>query len=184
MRYLPNFLTSLRFAAAPFIAWLLVVQDFRPALAVVLFAGVTDWLDGFTARRLGVTGKIGAILDPLADKSLLVLLFLVLGAIGRIPLWMVGLAVARDLVIITGAMLLRNLRGVRRFAPSVLGKVTTFFQIILVLMVLVHAAYPDQFNGWLALAALALSAFFTIMSGADYIRRGLIMARRHAPTRQ
>ncbi|MGH9622706.1 MAG: CDP-alcohol phosphatidyltransferase family protein, partial [Bryobacteraceae bacterium] len=75
MRYLPNVLTSLRFAAAPFIAWLLVVQDFRPALGVVLFAGVTDWLDGFTARRLGVTGKTGAILDPLADKSLLVLLF-------------------------------------------------------------------------------------------------------------
>ncbi|MGH9584332.1 MAG: CDP-alcohol phosphatidyltransferase family protein, partial [Bryobacteraceae bacterium] len=71
MRHLPNFLTLLRLAAAPFIAWLLVAQAFRPALCVALLAGLTDWLDGFAARRLGIAGKTGAILDPLADKALL-----------------------------------------------------------------------------------------------------------------
>lgn len=178
LRYLPNFLTALRLSSVPFVVWLLAARAFRPALAVAIFAGFTDWLDGFAARRLGVAGKAGAIFDPLADKALLVALFLVLGAIGRIPLWMVALAVVRDLVILTGALLLRALRDVRRFSPSLLGKVSTFFQIILVLLVLLHAAFPTRLGGWLALAALALAALFTFLSGADYIRRGIVMARR------
>lgn len=178
LRYLPNFLTALRLVSVPFVVWLLAARAFRPALALVLVAGFTDWLDGFAARRLGVAGKAGAVFDPLADKAMLVALFLALGAIGRIPLWMVALAVVRDLVIVTGALLLRALRGVRRFSPSLLGKVSTFFQIILVLMVLVHAAFPGSYGGWLALAALALSALFTFLSGADYVRRGIVLARR------
>ncbi|MGH9639659.1 MAG: CDP-alcohol phosphatidyltransferase family protein, partial [Bryobacteraceae bacterium] len=106
------------------------------------------------------------------------------GVVGRIPLWMVALAVARDVIIVTGAVLLRTLRGIHRFSPSLLGKVSTFFQIVLVLMVLVHAAYPDRFNGWLALAALAFCAFFTVLSGAEYIRRGIALARRRIPARR
>lgn len=178
VRYLPNFLTLLRFASTPFVAWLLAGKAFRPALGLVVFAGVTDWLDGFSARRLGAASKIGTILDPLADKALLVTLFLVLGALGRIPIWMVSLAVARDLTIVTGALLLRRFRGVGRFSPSLLGKVSTFFQIVLVLLVLLYAACPWRLIGWLALAALVCCAFFTVISGADYVRRGIEMARR------
>lgn len=178
LRYLPNSLTVLRFLAAPFIAWLLSTKAFRPALGLVVFAGVTDWLDGLSARWFGVVSKAGAILDPLADKALLVMLFIVLGFLGRIPIWMVFLAVARDVVIVSGALLLRKFRGVRRFSPSLLGKASTFFQIVLVLLVLLNAAYPNRFIAWLGLAALTCCAFFTILSGSDYVRRGIEMARR------
>lgn len=178
LRYLPNFLTLLRFASTPFVAWLLAGKAFRPALGLVVFAGFTDWLDGFSARRLRVSSKTGAILDPLADKALLVTLFLVLGALSRIPFWMVALAVGRDLTILAGALLLRRFRGVHRFSPSLLGKVSTFFQIVLVLLVLFDAAFPGRFAGWLALAALVCCGFFTLASGADYVRRGIEMARR------
>jgi cardiolipin synthase len=183
LRAIPNLLTSLRLAAAPVLAWLLVEHCFRAALAVTLLAGLTDWLDGYTARKFGIAGGTGAILDPAADKILLVLLFLVLGIIGRIPSWMVGLVFARDFVIVTGVLLLRTLRGFRRFAPSLLGKISTFFQILLVLLVLVRAAAPNRIDEWLELTALALSALFTLASGADYVRRGILMARRHAPVR-
>jgi cardiolipin synthase len=181
LRHLPNLLTLLRLLAAPFIAWLLVVQAFQQALAVAIFAGLTDWLDGYAARRLRVSGRTGAVLDPAADKALLVILFLVLGVIGRIPLWMVGLAVARDMTIVSGALLLRKFRGVRRFSPAILGKVSTFFQIVLVLLVLLRAAYPNAFDSRLALTALVLSALFTALSFIDYVRRGIVMARRTTP---
>ena len=178
MRQLPHLLTLVRLFASPCIAWLLLRSRFGEALGVVLLAGLTDWFDGFTARRLQVSGKLGVILDPLADKALLITLFLVLGTIRLLPAWLVILVIGRDLVILVGALLLRFARNIRQFIPSPLGKISTFFQIMLALLVLIHAAFPNQLLLWLRNTALIASAFFTALSGLDYIRRGIQMANR------
>jgi cardiolipin synthase len=95
---------------------------------------------------------------------------------------MLLLALVRDVVIVIGALLIRIYRNVHKFHPSVLGKVSTFFQIMLVLMVLLDAAFPNLLFHVLRITALVLSAIFTALSGADYVRRGIEMARR-APLR-
>jgi cardiolipin synthase len=180
LRQLPSLLTLTRLAASPFLVWLVLKAEYRPALGLVFFAGLTDWFDGYTARRLGVAGRFGMILDPLADKTMLVALFVVTGIAGLLPGWLVGLVIGRDFVIASGALLLRTFRDIRRFAPSLLGKVSTFFQIVLVLLVLFRAAFPNRFLLWLELAALALTTLFTSLSGMGYIRIGIQMARRPA----
>ena len=98
-----------------------------------------------------------------------------------IPRWMLALAIGRDLVIVGGALLLRIFRGYRQFLPSMIGKVSTFFQIVFVFLVLTRAAYPYRFIRLLELLALALTALFTALSGLDYVRRGVIMTKARAP---
>lgn len=180
LRLLPDLLTLSRVLASPCVAWLLLYSRFRAALAVVVFAGLTDWFDGYAARRLGVSGRLGVILDPIADKTLLVTLFVVLGVIGRLPFWLVALVIGRDVVIVTGALLVRLLRNIRKFVPSTLGKVSTFFQMTMVLMELLHAAFPIEFFLWLRDIAVVLCAFFTAASGFGYVRLGIQIARRPA----
>ena len=183
LRLLPHFLTLLRLVSAPFLAWLITRSDFKAALGIVAFAGVTDWLDGYTARRLGVPGRVGVILDPMADKVMLVTLFVALSYVALIPLWMLILVMGRDVIIVAGALLLRLFRNVRKFVPSMLGKVSTFFQIVFVLLVLLYAAVPYSILLWLKMTALALTAFFTGLSGLGYIRLGIQMARKERPLR-
>jgi cardiolipin synthase len=180
MRWLPHFLTLLRLIAAPVLVWLLVESEFRMALAAVVLAGLTDWLDGFAARKVGAEGKLGTILDPLADKILLVTLFVILGVLRLIPLWMLLLAVARDVVVTGGALLLRIYRNRRTFLPSMLGKVSTFFQLVLVFLTLLYAAFPLLVFLWLKITALALCAIFTALSWREYIVRGIAMKRAPA----
>lgn len=177
LRQLPHLLTLCRLAAAPFLAWLVLHSRFREALVAVLVASLTDWFDGFAARRLRVSGRIGVILDPIADKTLLVTLFLSIGYMQLVPEWLIWLVIGRDLVIVAGALLLRFLRGVRRFLPSTVGKVSTFFQILLVLLVLIRSSFRYPILLPLQNIALFLCALFTIISGVDYTRRGLEMSR-------
>jgi cardiolipin synthase len=178
LRYLPNLITGLRLVATPFAAWLISQARYREALVLIMLAGTTDWLDGFAARRLNAIGRTGLILDPLADKILLVVLFIQLARAHLIPLWMLLLALIRDLVIVIGALLIRWIFNVRRFLPSILGKVSTFFQIMLVLTVLLNAAFPRTILPPLQIPALLFTALFTSLSGLDYIRRGVDMAKR------
>lgn len=182
--WLPHLLTLIRLVSSPVLAWLIVELRFREALALVLLAGVTDWLDGFSARQLGVTGNVGMVFDPLADKAMLTTLFVTLAYVHLIPIWLSILVIGRDAVIVAGALLLRIFRSVRRFLPSRLGKISTFFQIALVLLVLLRAAFADSIFVPLARAAIGLGAVFTIASGADYVRNGLRMACRVPSTRQ
>jgi cardiolipin synthase (CMP-forming) len=184
--WLPNFISLLRLLAAPFVAWLLYSASYRAALLVLLAAGVTDWLDGYAARKLqaparltrsGARRRLGVVLDPLADKVLLVVVFVAMGLLGLLPLWLFLLVVGRDLVIVTGSLLLRLLRNRREFVPSTLGKVSTFFQIVVALLAVVYAAFPHPFVHWLKDTGVLLTAIFTLLSGLDYIRQGIQMAR-------
>jgi cardiolipin synthase (CMP-forming) len=180
LRWLPHFLTLLRLIAAPILVWLLVKSEFRWALVVVILAGLTDWFDGFAARKLDAGGKLGTILDPLADKILLVTLFVTLGVLRLIPLWMLFLVIARDVIVTGGALLLRIYRNRRTFIPSLLGKVSTFFQLVLVLLTLLYAAFPLALFLWLKMTALLLCAIFTALSWREYVLRGIAMKRAPA----
>jgi cardiolipin synthase len=179
LRWVPNAFTIARFFASPLLGWLLLKHEFRLGLFLVALAGVTDWLDGFFARKLGVTGKVGVVLDPLADKTLLVTLFVALGLLALVPFWLLVLVIGRDLVIVGGSLLLRIFRNRRRFIPTILGKISTFFQICFVLLVLIRAAAPDyRWLLWLEAASLVLTAVFTAASGLDYVRMGIVMTRQ------
>lgn len=164
--------------ASPLLVWLLLQSRFREALGLAVLAGLTDWFDGYAARKLNVTGRLGAVLDPLADKIMLVTLFIALAVVGLIPKWLLGLVIGRDLIIVIGAILLRAFRGIRKFLPSTWGKVSTFFQIMLVLMVLLRAAFRYRLFLWLEITAILLCTLFTAVSGVDYIRKGIRMTRR------
>lgn len=178
LQTIPHLITLFRLLCAPAIAWLLFESRFQAALALVLLAGVSDWFDGYAARRLKSAGHAGVVFDPLADKVLMVIVFVTLGILRLIPGWMFWLVVGRDLVIVFGAMLVRKFRGIRTFAPTTLGKVSTFFQIVLVFLTLWYAAFPYWLLLWLKYTALVLCAFFTAASGLDYVRIGVQMARR------
>ncbi len=174
---LPHLITGLRIAAAPLLVWCIITGRYREALVLLVIAGVSDWCDGYAARHLGTRGKLGVVLDPMADKVMLFALFCALPWVGLIPLWFFVLAVLRDLVIVVGALLVRVLRSVRTFRPTILGKVSTFFQIVYVLLALSQAAFPFTLILWLERTGLVLSTIFTVLSGVEYIRIGIRYAR-------
>ena len=175
---LPNLISLLRLALAPVFAWLVVKQRFSSAMLVGIFAGVTDWLDGYAARKLKVRTETGTYLDPAADKTLLVVAFLSRGGARQIPAWLVALVMGRDLVIVVGVVLLWKFRGRTDFPPLLSGKVSTFFQIVTVVLVLLSAVFPGRLLFVLRFLGFVCTAFFTALSGINYIRRGIEMTRR------
>ena len=173
MKQLPNLLTAARLLAAPYILYLLWTGEYRTAIVWFSIASFTDVLDGFLARRLRVTSKIGALLDPVADKILLSGSFLTLGLKGVIPFWLMTIVLGRDLLILGFAIvaLARKLR--RDFPPSVWGKASTAAQIAYVLFAVGHEAaitplIVATILGWIA-------ATLTLWSGIDYFIK---MSRR------
>jgi len=177
---LPNLISLLRLVSAPYVAWLLYTRHYRTALFALLLAGLTDWLDGWSARKLNMVNPLGIILDPLADKVLLVVVFVTMGLLDLIPFWLFVLVVVRDLVIVSGAMLLRVLRNRQEFVPSIMGKISTFFQLLLSLLALVHAGFPYRIIDGMKVTGVILTAMFTIWSGVEYVQLGIRMARMPA----
>jgi cardiolipin synthase (CMP-forming) len=169
LKQLPNLLTAARLLAAPYILYLLWTGGYRTALVWFSIASFTDVLDGLLARRLRVTSKIGALLDPVADKALLSGSFLTLGLKGVIPFWLMAIVLGRDLLILGFAIvaLARKLR--RDFPPSVWGKASTAAQIAYVLFAVGHEAaitplIVATILGWIA-------ATLTLWSGIDYFNK-------------
>lgn len=137
--------------------------------ALLLFAAAawTDWLDGFFARRLKVQSRLGAVLDPLADKILLSGTYLTLALSGGMPAWVAWIVLGRDVLILAAAGVLLAFTGKRReFPPSKWGKISTGFQIGFVLAVLLDVRFAAQILMWVVVA-------LTLWSGFDYARRVL-----------
>lgn len=168
---LPNALSLLRLVLAPVVIDLLI--EGRPgwAFAVFAVAGLLDALDGWLARRLDSASAIGAYLDPLADKVLMVGCFVVLGAIDWLPVWLVVLVVSRDVAIL-GAVLLSSVAGSRLpVAPLTISKANTLTQAVLVAGVLALRAFDGQAwpPGQQAVSVLIwATAATTVASGAAY----------------
>ena len=158
---------------APFIV--LAILDGHYARAIVLFflAGVTDAVDGTVARKLGQSTRAGAYLDPITDKLLLSAIYISLGITHDIPWWMVALVFARDILILGMAAYGLLFTSIRKFPPSVWGKLSTFFQISAALMVMCARAgfwAPVGLAEWLMVAA-------TAWSGVHYAWRGIVLLR-------
>ena len=168
MKHIPNALCILRMLLVAPVAWLMVRGEFRATLAVFAFAAATDGLDGFLAKRFNWTSELGKILDPLADKLLLVVVFITLAAIGLTPVWLAAAAVARDVIITAGAIIYNSLYGDPHGRPTAVSKINTLCQIGYVLLVVAHGAsgaVPD-----VLITVTGALAFVTIViSGMDYV---------------
>ena len=171
---LPNFITLLRLAVLPFFLYSISIGRFDLALALFVGAGISDGIDGYLARRFDMKSALGAYLDPIADKLLLMSSYLFLAipsfpASVKVPLWLAFLVLSRDLLILTVALLLILTSSKRRFTPTWLGKVTTVTQIATVLFVL--CANLWNWPRPVVLIAFGAAATTTLASGFDYIHR-------------
>jgi cardiolipin synthase len=172
---IPNLLTLSRILLTPLLICFLLQRKLNHALIVFFIAGMTDGLDGLTARLFQQKSRLGSILDPLADKFLLVSSLLILGHIGLIPLWLVVIAVARDIVIVAGTTLLLALRYHVEMCPTVTGKLTTLMQLIAVLLALSSSMIP--LAPWAYLLTFGVAAVFCLASGAQYVIRGILLVQ-------
>jgi cardiolipin synthase len=167
---IPNIITVFRFLLVPPLILLLLRQHFGLALLVFGIAGFSDALDGYLAKRFNWSSRLGALLDPLADKLLLVSCFVTLGWLHWIPLWLVGVVILRDLVIVSGA-LVYNFRIERLEAePSMVSKLNTFTQIMLVLAVLFSQSVTALPYLWMDVLLYCVFVT-TLWSGLDYVWR-------------
>jgi len=173
----PNLLTMFRMALIPFFVSLLFSRKFAWALGVFVLAGLTDGLDGLLARRLNQGSQLGTILDPIADKLLLVTSFIVLSvpAISPqpmprhfpIPFWVTVVVISRDIFIIVGAAAINIVTGFKGFRPSWLGKLNTAIQILAIAAILVAASIP-RVSGYLPTVYTTVFAF-AVFSGIHYV---------------
>lgn len=170
---IPNLLTLIRIALTPAFIAAFAGEWFSVAWILFAVAAFTDGLDGFLARVMNQRSRLGAILDPLADKLLLDSSFIVLAAKGWLPAALAVVVVSRDVIIIGGLFLMQFL-GVdvrQRIKPTLTSKINTLLQIILVLMVLLERTFAWQWDN-LRLATVVLVVGLTLVSGVQYVRRG------------
>jgi cardiolipin synthase len=176
----PNLLTMLRMVLIPVFVSLLFYQRFYWALAVFVLAGVTDGLDGLLARRFNQKSQLGSILDPIADKLLLVTSFIVLALPSispqqqppshlPVPFWVTTAVISRDVFILVGAAAINIVTGFRSFRPSLLGKLNTVVQIVAVVLILIAAGIPSYISGYYLPTVYVAVFMLAILSGIHYV---------------
>ncbi len=166
--YIPNLITVLRVVAAPLLILLLKYGNYELALLLFLIAGISDGLDGYIAKKFNVQSQFGAMLDPVADKILLVSCFVMLTLLGHLPFWLLVIVSFRDVLIVGGYLVLVMLKVTVQMAPSIVSKLNTVCQICLVGLVLAELA------GWVALGSVVdllvvVVAVTTLISGIHYV---------------
>lgn len=164
----PNQLTFLRLGFLPFFIIAIRYSRYDWALALLIAAGVSDGLDGLLARRLNQKTQLGSFLDPIADKLLLSSSYLMLAFKGRIAWWLAILVLGRDALILIACAVILLVVGYMTFPPSLYGKLNTTFQILLVLVVILVALFPNHLLQTVRYALIRLVAAFTIFSGFHY----------------
>jgi cardiolipin synthase len=168
LKYLPNALTMLRLLLALPLGLLILRHDYALALWIGLLAGITDALDGFTARRLGYFSQFGAALDPVADKLLIMVSFLCFAHVGLVPWYVAAVVVGRDLVIVSGALCYRLLVGPIKFAATLLSKVNMLVQICFCVLLLAAQLLP-AISPLAIQWATAVLLVIAVVSGLDYM---------------
>ena len=163
-----NIITIARLLSIPVVLYCLLHGDMRLAFYIFLFAGLSDAVDGAIARRFDLQTELGAWMDPIADKLLMVSVFVMLAWLGIIPDWIVFLAVTRDALIV-GAFLVTTLIGNPiKVAPLMVSKLNTAAQIVLIVTVLSDQAFDLGLAGAVTIL-LYLTALLTLASGAAYL---------------
>jgi len=168
MIYIPNLLTLCRIGLVPWLVVLLQGHEFLWALIIFVIAGISDGLDGFIAKRFNAQTRLGALLDPLADKALLVTSYIMLSVLEHIPFWLMVTVVFRDIVIVGGYLLMVLFFGEVEMKPIKISKINTFMQIALIVCVLSALAWP--INLAFVISGLCVVVLFTsILSGLSYV---------------
>src|SRR5271167_230542 len=160
----PNQLTFLRLAFLPFFIIAIKYDHYALALGILVVAGMSDGLDGLLARVLNQRTPLGAYLDPIADKLLLSSSYLVLALKGRIAWWLAILVLGRDAGLLAACAVILLVLGYRSFPPSIWGKATTFFEIFLIVIVLVLAVWDSAFLRAVREISVYCVAAFVIVS--------------------
>jgi cardiolipin synthase len=165
---LPNLITIGRLLLVPLIIWFIVAAQPLAAFIILVVAGGSDAIDGFIARQFDLRSELGTYLDPIADKTMLVSIYVTLAVVAAIPVWLTILIVSRDLLIV-GAVVLSWLLGEpTSVQPLRLSKVNTLAQILLAAIVLGDLAFPIDLE-WLSWSLVYLVAVLTVASGAVYL---------------
>jgi cardiolipin synthase len=138
---IPNIITLGRIMLVPIIVWAIVSSQMEAAFALFLIAGISDAVDGFLAKRFNMTSELGALLDPLADKALLVSIYLALGIWGDIPRWIVILVVSRDIMIVAAVIVSWLFDKPVEMKPSKVSKLNTAAQVAYAALVLASLAF-------------------------------------------
>ena len=165
---LPNLITLGRLLTVPITVYLLMQSAYLAAFILFLLAGASDALDGYLAKRNNQTTELGAILDPLADKALLVGVYVTLGLQGNLPNWLVVLVVFRDVLIVGGVIVLFLVRLEVKMRPLIISKINTATQIGLAAIVLAELGLSLNIMG-LVEAMVYLAGLTTVISGASYM---------------
>lgn len=165
---LPNLITTARILAIPVMVWAIAADQLMFAFVLFLLAGVTDAIDGFLAKHFGMASDLGAYLDPLADKALIVSIYVTLGITEAVPRWIVILVVSRDIMIVAAVMLSWVMGRPIAIRPVMVSKLNTVAQILFAGLVLGVMAFdlniPMVVNGLMALVAL-----LTVASAGYYV---------------
>ena len=166
---IPNILTIFRILLVPVFVIFVIQNNLFMALVIFILAGITDGLDGFLARVLDQRTVIGAYLDPSADKFLLISAYLSLTIKDMLPGWLSVVVVSRDIIILSGVVILHVMDKRPAIRPSILSKITTVFQIATIILMLFYAGSQTVFLS----PIIAITAAFTILSGLAYIYSGI-----------
>ncbi len=168
LRQLPNSISAFRIVLVAPIGIALAHRDWPVAIALILVATASDGLDGFLARRFGWQTPLGALLDPAADKLLVATVFVTLAVRGGVPLWLMAVAVGRDLVIVTGTLAYRLRFGPLRVRARAVSRLNTLCQLGFVLCVVVRReiGWPPA---WAEITLGATTLVTTTVSGIDYV---------------
>ncbi len=171
---IPNALTILRILFVPLIIIFLIQGSFFKALILFTLSGITDGLDGFLARFLNQQTTLGAYLDPIADKALLMSCFITLSIKHAIPGWLTVIVISRDCIILIGISVLALMSAQYEIRPSVISKITTLLQILTVFFVLLakSVSIPSD-QEWLLYLFFVITAVLTVISGLHYLLRGI-----------
>ena len=165
---IPNLVTLGRILLVPVVVWAITAGEMRIAFFLFIAAGISDAVDGFLAKRFGMTTELGAYLDPLADKAMLVSIYIALGITEAIPRWLVILVVSRDIMIVSAVILSWLVHKPVPLKPLLVSKLNTVAQILLACVVL--AALGFSFDAEIAVMLLmALVATLTLLSIAFYV---------------
>ena len=175
-RHIPNLICVFRLLLAPVIVTMLARGHYGQALLLLGVAALSDWLDGYLAKRWKLDSYLGSILDPMADKVLIASVYVTLAALSHVPAWLAVVVIVRDLVIVVGWQTFRLLRGELRPRPSRVSRLNTFVQIWLGVAVIAAEAFGGFLPAlWIQIGG-ALALLLAVLSGVDYVLGGSRLA--------
>ena len=166
-QYIPNVITGTRILLVPCLMWMLFHHQFERSLILVFLMGLSDALDGFLARCYGWKTTLGSYLDPIADKLMLLSSFIAFAFLGWVPWWFAALIVARDIVLLVGAMYYHLVTRQLKMDPLTVSKINTFAQIILAVSLIYAQVGP--MNEQLLNALMTIVVCTTVASGMKYV---------------